>query len=72
MRREGYDLRRYVQLGTGNYHALNARIYEDFGLFTADPDIAADVADLFNYITGFGKRSAFGNCSSRLSRCALA
>jgi polyphosphate kinase len=59
VRREGEDLRRYVQLGTGNYHALNARLYEDFGLFTADPDIAADVADLFNYITGFGKPQRF-------------
>ena len=72
VRREGDVLRRYVHVGTGNYHALNARLYEDFGLFTADPDVGADVADLFNYITGFGKRSAFGNCSSRLSRCALA
>ena len=59
VRREGDDLRRYVQLGTGNYHTLNARLYEDFGLFTADPDIAADVADLFNYITGFGKPQRF-------------
>ena len=59
VRREGEELRRYVQLGTGNYHALNARLYEDFGLFTADPDIAADVADLFNYITGFGKPQRF-------------
>jgi polyphosphate kinase len=59
VRREGSDLRRYVHLGTGNYHTLNARLYEDFGLFTADPDIAADVADLFNYVTGFGRPQRF-------------
>jgi polyphosphate kinase len=59
VRREGSDLKRYVHIGTGNYHARTARGYEDFGLFTADEDIAADVADLFNYLTGFGRPRDF-------------
>ena len=59
VRREGDTLRRYVHIGTGNYHALNALVYEDFGLFTADTDVAADVADLFNHLTGFGKPQRF-------------
>jgi polyphosphate kinase len=55
VRREGDTLRRYAHIGTGNYHSATARAYEDFGLFTADPDICSDVADLFNYLTGFGR-----------------
>jgi polyphosphate kinase len=59
VRREGGMLRRYVHIGTGNYNSVTARAYEDFGLFTADEDIAADVADLFNYVTGFGRPAHF-------------
>ena len=59
VRREAGQLRRYVHLGTGNYNAVTARVYEDFGLFTADEDIAADVADLFNQLTGFGRPASF-------------
>ena len=59
VRREGRGLRRYAHIGTGNYHALTARVYEDFGLFTADVDITADVADLFNLLTGFGRPQNF-------------
>jgi polyphosphate kinase len=59
VRRDGNVLRRYVHIGTGNYHGATARQYEDFGIFTADEDIGADVADLFNYITGFGRPQRF-------------
>jgi polyphosphate kinase len=59
VRREGDGLRRYVHIGTGNYHAATARLYEDIGIFTADEEITADVADLFNYITGFGRPRRF-------------
>ena len=59
VRREENGLRRYVHVGTGNYNATTARLYEDVGLFTADEEIAADVADLFNYVTGFGRPQRF-------------
>ena len=59
VRREAGALRRYVHLSTGNYNTATAKAYEDFGFFTADEEIAADVADLFNYLTGFGRPASF-------------
>ena len=59
VRREGDSLRRYVHIGTGNYNASTARLYEDFGLFTSDEAITADIADLFNHLTGFGRPQRF-------------
>jgi polyphosphate kinase len=52
VRRERGGLRRYVHIGSGNYHASHASAYEDISLFTADEDLAADVADVFNAVTG--------------------
>ncbi|MGI8749624.1 MAG: polyphosphate kinase 1 [Thermoleophilaceae bacterium] len=52
VRREGRGVRHYVHVGTGNYHAKTARLYEDFGLFTTDRELTADVASLFNALTG--------------------
>ena len=55
VRREGTGVRHYVHIGTGNYHAKTARLYEDFGLFTTDREIAQDVAELFNSLTGVAR-----------------
>lgn len=55
VRREGDGVRNYVHIGTGNYNSSTARHYTDFGLFTTDPQIGADVTDLFNYLTGFAR-----------------
>jgi polyphosphate kinase len=53
VRREGRAIRHYVMIGTGNFHAKNAKLYEDFGLFTTDPVIGEDVSNLFNTLTGY-------------------
>jgi polyphosphate kinase len=58
LRREGSEIRRNCHVGTGNYNSKTARVYEEVGLLTADPDIAADVGDLFNFLTGFSRQSA--------------
>ena len=55
VRREGDGVRHYVHVGTGNYHPKTARLYTDFGLFTCDEELGADVADMFNFLTGFGR-----------------
>ncbi len=59
VRREHDGLRRYVHLGTGNYNTATSRIYTDLGLFTCQPDLGADVSELFNYLTGFSKQTAY-------------
>ena len=55
VRREGEGVRHYVHVGTGNYHPTTARLYTDFGLLTCDDEIGADVADMFNQLTGFAR-----------------
>ncbi len=59
VRREGAGVRHYVHIGTGNYHAKTARLYEDFGLFTTDRQIASDVAELFNALTGAARSPTY-------------
>jgi polyphosphate kinase len=54
VRRERGGVRHYVMIGTGNFHAKNARLYEDFGLFTTDRELGEEVANLFNTLTGYG------------------
>jgi len=59
VRDEPDGLRRYAHIGTGNYNPKTARLYEDFGLLTSDPDIANDLSDLFNNLSGFAKRFSY-------------
>jgi polyphosphate kinase len=59
VRREKDGIRRYVHLGTGNYNAVTAGIYTDFGLFTSNPEIGADVSDLFNVLTGYSAQKEY-------------
>ena len=57
VRREGEEIRRYVHLGTGNYNPVTARIYSDFGFFTCNEQIAADVSYFFNALTGYSRKN---------------
>ncbi len=59
VRRETDGIQSYVHLGTGNYNPVTARIYTDLGYFTADPDLTADVSDLFNALTGYSKKNRY-------------
>jgi polyphosphate kinase len=59
VRREGKEIKRYVHLGTGNYNAGTASVYTDLALLSCDPDLGADVSELFNYLTGFSKQKSW-------------
>jgi polyphosphate kinase len=59
VRQEAGELRRYCHVGTGNYNPKTARLYEDFGLLTADRDVGADLTDLFNVLTGYSRQTDY-------------
>lgn len=59
VRSEDDGIRRYCHVGTGNYNSDTARLYEDFGLLTADPELGADLTEVFNFLTGYSRRSEY-------------
>lgn len=59
VRDDGDQLRRYVHLGTGNYHPKTARLYEDFGILTTDPAVGEDVSRLFNVLSGYSNNTEY-------------
>jgi polyphosphate kinase len=61
VRDDGDQLRRYVHIGTGNYNAKTARIYEDLGVLTCSPDIGDDATQLFNHLTGYSRSDDYRN-----------
>ena len=61
VRDDGDQLRRYVHIGTGNYNAKTARIYEDIGVLTCSPDIGDDATQLFNHLTGYSRSEDYRN-----------
>jgi polyphosphate kinase len=59
VRQEGAGVRRFAHIATGNYNSATAVTFEDLALFTADPDVTADIAELFNYLTGYSRQSRY-------------
>lgn len=59
VREDPDGIRRYCHIGTGNYNHRTARVYEDFGLLTADPEVGAEIAELFNFLTGYGRNISY-------------
>src|SRR6202162_18680 len=59
VRQEDRGVRRYAHIGTGNYNSATAGTFEDVAVFTADPDVTADIAELFNYLTGYSRQSKY-------------
>jgi polyphosphate kinase len=59
VRREGDRIRRYCHVGTGNYNRVTARVYEDIGIFSAAPELGADLTDLFNQLTGYSREPSY-------------
>ncbi len=59
VRDEPEGIRRYCHIGTGNYNPKTARLYEDLGLLSADPDLGSDLSELFNYLTGYSRKSHY-------------
>ncbi|KCZ57218.1 polyphosphate kinase [Hyphomonas beringensis] len=71
VRREGQELRSYTHYGTGNYHPINARIYTDLSLFTADPALGRDANRLFNFVTAYRDPPEVGPVLEKLSMSPL-
>jgi len=61
VRKESDGIRRYAHIGSGNYNSQTARVYTDLGLLTSDPNMGADLTDLFNSLTGFSRQNSFRN-----------
>ena len=70
VRQEADGIQRYVHTGTGNYNPETAKIYTDLGLFTADPEIVADVSDIFNYLTGYSNQKRIPQPAGRAGAAA--
>ena len=70
VRNDDDGLRRYCHIGTGNYNSKTARLYEDLGFLTCDPAIGADVAQLFNHLTGYSRAHDYQLAARRAARHA--